>query len=226
MSLVARYIGADEVIEAYKSKGKPNFSMWCKSAIVCQYNGDDMDEGAEMIREEIERNVKRQFSHECFLKIHPDNEKNYTLKSPVYYNIVFKSYDSPDFAAASNPAVFNYAMMEKLNEITSRLNAIEEEEEEEPEQEEQQTAISGMLAGINQLIAHPIIEKLIYKFLDSPTMPGDKKLHSLAGIPPEKQQQILSKAIETLLNKGVTLEHFVKLSEMPEKQIQSLLNLL
>ena len=135
MSLVARFIGSDEVIEQFEKVGKPNFSMWCKSALICQYNGDDIEEAVTMIREEIERNIKRKMGQECFLKIHPKEESNYNLKSEVAYNIVFKSYDNPDFQAMTSPAAFNHLMMEKLIAIESRMNGFEDDDDNEDDDE-------------------------------------------------------------------------------------------
>ena len=234
--VVARFIGADEVIAQYRKIEKPCFSMWCKSAVVCQYNGNDLDEGAELIKEEIERNVKRGFGHECFLKIHPDSQKNYTQKSDVYYNIVFKSM--PDVLPMVGGDAFQYAVMQQLNSINSRMNAYEEmtdgdddddddDGDDDDDQQGQADGVNGMLAGIDRLLAHPIVSRLIEKIMEGGAQPAKKQLAALAGTDDvEQQQQQLTKAIEVLLNKGVTVEHFVKLAKMPKEKIVSLLNFL
>lgn len=239
MAIVARFIGAEEVLTAFEAKGKPYFSMWCKSSIICQYNGEDMQEALQMIREEIERNVKREMSHECYLKIHPESEKNYTLKSPVFYNIVFKSFDAPDFAMVNNPGALNYALLQKITAIESRLNAREElaggidddddedfdDDEEEENDDSEKDKIAGIVSGIQTIIEHPVISGLINRFF--PPADGAPEVKpSLGKIDEKDQEKVLSECLQKLFAKGLTLEHLVKISELPKEKIKMLLTLL
>lgn len=233
MSLVARFVGAEEVIDQFKKIGLPNFSMWCKTALICQYNGDSIDEAIDIIQEEIDRNIKRKMSHECFLKIHPRQENNYTLKSEIQYNIVFRSYDSPDFAAAVNPAVANYQVLEGLNEIKSRLAAIELEREFDDEDDEDdfdddfddepEDKIAGYITKAESLLNHPVVGKIIEKLFTTPGEQQTKAVTSLAGMSEQDQVKLLNQCLEKLFEKGLTLQHLVKLAEMPEDRIKSLL---
>ena len=235
MSVVARYIGLEEVLAEYTKQDKPNFSMWCKSMPICQYNGDDIDEGIEIITEEINRNVKRQMGHECTLRIHAKREDNYTLKSEPWKIVMFKSYDSTDFSDAANPAVANYKLLEGINRIESRLSALEgdpddpdDDDDWEEDEQEQEDKISGYITRAEKLLDHPVIGKLIDRlFKTSAEDPNTTKvITSLAGATEDDQMEILNKSLETLFKKGLTLDHLVKLAAMPAAKIKSLLLLI
>lgn len=249
MALTARFIGLDDVVEQYEKTAVPFFSMWCKSMMICQYNGSSIEEGIELITEEIERNIKRQFPNECFLKIHPAHEKLYTLKSPVVYNVVFKSYEDTGLSLMSGNGN-NAALINALNGMSSRMAAIEEslngnDDDDDDEQQPANDGINGIIGQVNQLLEHPLISKIVDRFFSTPApAPGipKKQRAAFAGVtekhgakkavvdydkmPVEKQQALLTQCIEQLLQKGVTLANFVEMAKMPEEKIKMLLTLL
>ena len=102
MSYQARYIGLDEVLEAFNKKAKtPYFSLWLKGQPLAQYrDGDTMDDSIEKIKEEIELGVKRQITHEHELYLHNKKEKDYTRKSESYAVIGFRCFELPGAAVA------------------------------------------------------------------------------------------------------------------------------
>ncbi len=229
----ARFIGADEVVKKYRETGSPFFSMWCKTQMICQFNEDDLDKGEEIIREEIDRNIKRGFGAECYLKIHSEHEKIYTIKSATLYNLVFKSFDdSATTMMLSGGNGINFQLLQTLNVINSRLTAIEKMndtdpggEDDEDDEDDEDEQVNGILSGVDKVLAHPVIGRLIDKFLFP-----ENKAPSIAGVPQDEslevQQKRLNNAISTLFQKGVTIEHFEKLANMPAVKIKSLLTML
>lgn len=231
--MIARFIGADEVIEAYEKQDFTMFSIWIKTQIVCQYNGGDVNEGIAIIKDEIERNIKRRLPFECLLKVHPIVEKNYTMKSDVAYNICFKSYEdhNPAFANPS-PSAVNYEMINRLNAIESKQNALiaaiankEVEEESEEESEPNNLGnVEGVINGINTILNHPLAIILTDKIMSALTPKQPQMVTKLAGTSTDDER--ISIALQTLFKKGLTVEKLEALAKMPALKIKSLLTMI
>ena len=94
MALVARYIGLNEILECYHEKSDtPYFSLWDKTKQICQYNGEDKEEGEAILREEIERNIRRKYSNVLMLCLHPEPAERYKPASEVIYNAAVRSFE-------------------------------------------------------------------------------------------------------------------------------------
>lgn len=219
-----RYIGVDEVIEGYRKKSTkdcPFFSMWDKGAPICMYNGDDIEEGCDIIRDEIERNIKRGYNNECVLLIHTKKEKTYTKKSETIASIYFISFQKEEKLEKTND--FNSYLISKISALEEKLKDKDDEEEEEEDENIGQVA-DDWLTKIDKLLEKPVIAALIQNLLPK------KNNIALAGIGEpitnEVEQEKLAVAITTLLNKGVKVDHFVKLSQMSETKLKSLLLML
>lgn len=126
---------------------------------------------------------------------------------------------------------------EQLNElrqlVLSNQQLPDEEEEEEPNM---QSNIVGAILGHPAL--QPVITTLLTNIvanLITPNIPLNNnqtnqnfmsKPTALAGISEQEKGEILSQTLEKIFSKGVTLEHLVKISEMPEIKIKALLMML
>ncbi len=231
----ARFIGEDEVIKKYRELESPYFSMWCKTQLICQYNGDDIDEGAEMIADEIKRNVKHGFGAELYLKVHSDQEKNYTIKSPVIYNIVFKSFDDGFSGASVANGNMNFAVLQNLQSINSRLSALESQKNEDDadgeddEADDNDDPVNNTIGQIEKLIASPVISALIDKLFS----PSPKPVSKLSGVgsefnnnDPALINERLNRALSILFKNGLTIEHIEQLAKMPAVKLKQLLTLI
>jgi hypothetical protein len=219
MSYQARYIGLDEVLEAFQKKAKtPYFSMWIKGQPLEQYNGDEMEDAIELITEEINLNKKRGVTHEIELYLHPKKEKIYDRrKSEKYAVIGFRSFELPGQLAGApvDQSMYNnYALHQELNAIKSQLAALQANDPEEEEEEEEE----GFLNGFNKIIEHPLVLGLVNKFLSAP-----QPVTNLAGV---DDTQTLQDTINTLFAKGVELKHLQKLAAMDESKIKMLIQML
>lgn len=228
MALTARYIGIKEVIECYtdqaEKSGSACFSMWDRTKMICQYNGDDVDEGIKILEDEIGRNIKRGYNNPLSLYIHPASEKLFTLKSPVYYNCIFKSYE--ESAPGSFPV--QYGQPIASSHIDARISAMESRiaalmdpgiDDDDDDDDDDGDGLGKTIDGINTILAHPVVSALISKMI-SPTQP----VQSLAG-GVDSDQQILQ-LFKILQSKGVTINHIKKLAAMDAAQIQSLIKFL
>ena len=220
MSYQARYIGLDEVLDAFRKKAKtPYFSLWLKGQPLCQYrDGDTIDDAIEKITEEIELGIKRQITHEHELFLHTKKEKDYLRKSDSYCVIGFRCFDLPGnvVGAMDHNAYTIAAMHQEMNRLKSEVSALQAEkvESEDDDDDDQNTFMSGF----NQMVEHPLVVGLINKWLT-----GSQPVNNLAGINPD---QTLQETINLLFSKGVELHHLQKLAEMPADKIQMLLTML
>lgn len=220
MSYQARYIGLDEVLEAFHKKSKsPYFSMWMKGQPVCQYTGDDMDDAIELITEEIELNKKRNVTHECELFLHTKKEKQYNRKSESYAVIGFRSFEINMIGTPVDPGGYNtYAMHNELNIIKSQLAALQATAAADPDDEDDEEDDDSMMGSFNKLIDHPLVVGLINRY-----MTGSGTVTALAGV---DTNEGLQETINLLFSKGVQLHHLQKLAAMDETKIKMLINML
>jgi hypothetical protein len=220
MSLVPRYIGIDDTLEAYESKAvAPYWSLWDKTAIIDQYRGDDMNEGAERLTKEIERSIKLNYENPLTLRLHPTKEKNYTIKSEANAVILFLCSDRPAHHVGNVGVDSNYyLMLNQINSLKSEVEAlkIKKIEEENDEDEYEDDGASNLIGGMNQLLQHPIVIGMIDKWLT-----GKAPVTHLAGV-----NRSLEECLETLFSKGVTVEHLQKLADMDKAKINMLIQML
>mgnify|MGYP001301366338 CR=1 FL=1 len=221
MSYQARYIGLDEVLEAFHKKAKtPYFSMWMKGQPVCQYTGDDMDEAIELITEEIELNKKRQVTHESELFLHTKKEKQYSRKSDSYAVIGFRSFEINMIGSPADHGGYNtYAMHNELNIIKSQLAALQATAAADPDEDDDEDDDDTMMGSFNKMIEHPLVVGMINKW-----MAGSATVTALAGVTPSSES--LQETINLLFSKGVQLQHLQKLAAMDKDKIQMLINML
>jgi len=221
MSYQARYIGLDEVLEAFQKKAKtPYFSLWIKGQSIVQYrDGDTMEDSIEKITEEIETGIKRQITHEHELFLHTKKEKDYTRKSESYAVIGFRCFELPGVAVAGtdpHQAYNMYAMNAELNRLKSELSALQAAKQQEEEEDDDDQEPNSLMSGVNQILEHPLIVGMLNKWLQQP-------VKNLAGV---NTDQTLQDTINILFSKGVQLEHLQKLAAMPADKIQMLLTML
>ena len=222
MSYQARYIGIDEVLEAFHKKAKtPYFSLWLKGQPITQYrDGDTIDDAADKIREEIELGIKRQITHEHELLLHTKKEKDYTKKSESYAVIGFRCFELPAGIQSADPhqAYSMYAMQAEMNRLKSEIAALQTAKIEADEDDDDDDQSNDLMSGFNKMLEHPLVVGLINKWIAQPD-----QVRNLAGIDDNKT---LQDTINILFAKGVQLEHLQKLAAMPESQIKMLLNML
>lgn len=219
MSYQARYIGLDEVLDAFQKKAKaPYFSLWIGTKLICDYSdGDQLEDVAEKLTEEIERSIKRNITHVHELILHNKKEKNYTRKSEHYCVIAFQCLELPGVAGLpADPNAYTIAAMHsEVNKLRSEISALQAERIEEDDDDQEPDAMQG----IGKFFTPEIIGQLINRILP----PVQTTVSNLAGINPD---QTLQETINVLFAKGVKLEHLQKLAAMPTERITMLISML
>lgn len=235
MAAKAIYFGVDEVLNFYDSNDLPYFSIWDKNQKITQYNGlikgnAEKSEGREKLENQLKVFLKNNFDHELRLCIHPEYEVSYDWrKSPIVEQGLFAinnekvSFDT-NKNANHNEQFVNYlinenALLKEKNEALT-LELSEYQIEDEANEIGAIQAPETMIDQISKLASNPDVIGLIDRIFSSP---GKTPVTSLAGVDENAELQNL---INTLFQKGVTIEHLRKLAAMPAIKIKTLLNML
>ena len=228
----ATYTGINEIIDGYINKAdKPFFSMWVDNLLVEQNIVNDFEISKNKIITQIEDFARSGMTKIIYLKIHsvlPDKKSGtYTKTDPALTMYCQAKAEMKQISGFSNDNIYPiYQLIEKQNEtinaLVSKINAIEGEEEEENEnigsyEEQLLEKISGIVNSPLGLIAANFLSKYV-------TPQQTQKVAGISGIIDENSD--LENTIKILFNKGVTIEHLKKLSEMPESKIKMLLTML
>lgn len=211
----------------------PYFSVYeivspTKKDLLFSFNEDSIDDARNILHENIRAFEENGVNTLYALVLHPTKDKNgyVTLNTPSHAMLKFRPTEEISVGMVPAPAneKNSFAMtllLEKLNAIESRLNA--EDAIGEMEEEIKPPAIW------EQLLADPQkIEHLMNLGVGIATTLGNafrgKPLMGVAGIP-EDNNEVMS-IVNSLMSKGVTIEHLKKLNEMNTMKLSSLLLML
>lgn len=200
-----------------------------KKDLLFSSNDESLDNARTVLEENIAAFEANGVNTLYALVLHPKKDKTgyITVNTPAHAMLKFKPSEDQQIIGAVMPdrQPGSYAMMqlmEKLNAIESRLNAqdaIGDLEEDEP-------------AAPNvweQLLANPEkIETLVNLAVGVAGTLGTafrgKPLVGVAGIPADNTEVL--NIVNSLMDKGVTVEHLRKLDEMNAMKLKSLLLML
>jgi hypothetical protein len=213
------YIGIDKIMSAFDHKAEtPFFSLWVGKACAA-YNGfNDMELSREKLERQINDFVDADMSDVFVIALHPNKKASYKFEdckeAALMYCAIRKEMQQ---YPAMNGAGMNYEIMQKLNAMESKINALEAEEidDEESVSGTGETEMLDKLAGI---LNSPIIAALLGMLAP----PKDPTSHALASPDPDE----LTKILTVLFEKGVTVNHLKKLSEYPAEKIKMLLSMM
>lgn len=221
MSLTVQLRGIDEVLEWFERRAKqPYYCVWDKTQPVSMYNGDDLEEAKEILKDDLERFKKRNYFNPLILSLYPDKSKAYKTTDLKYCSVSFVVEEQLILPSINqNSDGVSLLLLQELKTIKSEVEALKvaklQEEEEEGDEEEEE---NNLISGVNQLLDHPIISGLISKWVN-----GSTPVRNLAGV---NEEENLNDYLQTLFSKGVTVAHIKKLSEMPEAKLKMLIQML
>ena len=125
---------------------------------------------------------------------------------------------------------YNSAMLEEIRAMRMELQemklkqAIQESESDDEIEEQTEGSMLGTI--LNNPKVNTLIDALIYKFIAPQPQTTQMIPRALAGMEAPQKEVTLETIIETLFNKGVTIEDLFKLSQMDETKLSFLLNML
>jgi hypothetical protein len=206
----------------------PYYSVWCNRQLLFSWNSDDLEEGRNKLENDLIAIENNGVGDLLTIKLHPKKEKGgfITDKTPIYASLNFRpaelerAYYSPNAIAGtgSNQLADAIARLtETQNLILSKLSEDEFEEEEKEE------------SALGKLINNPAVQGLaigyISKILGLNNMDTANMQTGIAGINELNEDEVIQ-IVNSLMNKGVTIDHLRKLDEMPQGKLSSLLLML
>lgn len=222
MALTILYVGKDEVLEAFDKRAKkPYWAVFDKGVNLYQFEQDDFEMSKEVLADFLDVCIKRKYANPLTLKFCSESEDAYSAKSKCYGNFAFQCSESapaPNF----NPTDIQAYYMNEINTLKAEINAmkmkwdpLDEDDDENEEDEESDT--QRMINGVNTILENPLVIGLINRLTA-----GNARVNNLAGADLHKAEYY----VQLLFEKGVTVDHLRKLSEMSEPKIKMLLSML
>lgn len=210
----------------------PYYSVWVnRKQLLFSWNDDDMEAGRSKLENDLYAIEQNNNNDLLIIKLHPKKDKAgyITDKTPIYGSLVCRASElekpmygmQPMGAIGYNSKMENVLerVLETQNAILTKLNAEELEEEEEEEDK-------GVLGNILQ---SPQMQTLlmagISKFLGIAGTDNEAMAAGLAGIEDRQENEAII-ILNSLMSKGVTIDHLRKLDQMGTVQLKSLLAML
>ena len=234
MSQKPQIVGIDGVMDWYdRFSTSPYYAVYTYSSPTkleknFQYTGSDKEEGRILLSNTLEAMQMQQDQTLYCLKLYDQTNKKNTIDSNLesIASIRFRITEIPQLSMQhvagmdrGNSRLEN-EVRELRNLITSKLSAEEFEEEEEPKQENlflkmfENPAIQGLaIAGISKLLGL------------NDTQIASTGIAGISGLNELNEDEVIS-IVNSLMSKGVTIEHLRKLDEMNASKLQSLLFML
>jgi len=220
----AQITGTQGIMEWFDNTATtPYYSVWCGNQLLESWNDTDFDAGRNKLELNLSAFEQNNVGDLLTIKLHPQAEKGFiTNKTPVYASRLIRPCEleraiySPSSISGTNNNLENsiHKLIENQNLILSKLNSDEFNDEDEIEQESilgsfiKNPAIQGMMiAGIQK-----------YLGLNQPI--GNIQT-GIAGINDVNENAI--ELLQSLMSKGVTLEHLKSLDSMSQTKLSSLL---
>lgn len=231
----AQATGTRRIMEWFdRNATTPYFSVWSnttpsKKELNFGWYEEDLEAGRNKLENDLDALEQNGVNELYTILLHQKKNKDgyITLDTPYYASLKFRAaeLEQPMVMPMQHIAGFNSnqrlesvleKMMETQNMILTKLSADEFESEEEEDDE------NDVIGG---LMKNPEIQSMI--------MGGIGKIFNLAGEKPvavagvtELNEDEVFTIVNSLMNKGVTIEHLRKLNEMSSMKLNSLLLML
>jgi hypothetical protein len=211
----------------------PYYSVWVnRKQLLFSWNDDDMEAGRSKLENDLYAIEQNNNNDLLIIKLHPKKDKAgyITDKTPIYGSLVCRASElekpmygmQPMGAIGYNSKMENVLerVLETQNAILTKLNAEELEEDEDEEEDK------GMLGNImNSPQVQALLMAGISKFLGIAGTETENMGASIAGIEVGETNEAIT-ILNSLMNKGVTVDHLRKLDDMSGAKLKSLLLML
>jgi hypothetical protein len=230
----AQATGTRRIMEWFdRNATTPYFSVWSnttpsKKELNFGWYEDDLEAGRNKLENDLEALEQNGVNELYTILLHQKKNKDgyITLDTPYYASLKFRAaeLEQPMVMPMQHIAGFNSnqrlesvleKMMETQNMILSRLS---QEEFDDEEEEEEHDVIGG-------LMKNPEIQAMIMGGIGKIfNMAGEKPV-AVAGVTESDEDEVFT-IVNSLMDKGVTIEHLRKLNEMSSMKLNSLLLML
>ena len=185
------YTGVDNIMEGFSLHENPIFSVWKGKDLLFSHNEADFSKAEDLLKKNLSAWEKAGNNDALKIVFHPEADPKYiTNKTPISGTIYVRCCEvgqagnfylpitggNQQFVTGTREEI----MMQKINELESRLKAFEED----PEEIEEESGIGKVMGTVNSLMSNPQIAEIITGILGQ-FIPGQNKnpLRSVAGIP-------------------------------------------
>lgn len=205
----------------------PYYSVWVnRKQLLFSWNDDDMEAGRSKLEDDLAAIEQNNNNDLIIIKLHPKKDKAgyITDKTPIYGSLVCRASElerpnyMPMAGVGYNSKMENVLerVLETQNAILTKLSADELEEDEQPEQN-----------TIGSLLSQPHIQTLLIAGVSKLLGIGNMEQQgaSLAGIDEANENEAII-ILNSLMSKGVSVDHLRKLDAMSTTQLKSLLSML
>jgi len=222
MPAKATYIGLDKILNAFEEKADtPFFSLWVGKARAEMNKDNDFEKASAKLEKQIKAFADEEMNDVFVIALHPEKKVSYKFEDCKDATLMYcqaKRSEAPVLYGSQNNQA-NFMILEKLNSIESRINAIEAEEvEEEEEGEEMGSPEAVLIDKISGIVNSPLIGILLNFLQNNSGKPAP--VTALAGT------DEIDEVLNTLFSKGVTVQHLKKLASFPQEKISMLLTML
>jgi hypothetical protein len=199
-----------------------------KKELLFSCNEDSVDNARRILEENISAFEQNGVNTLYALILHPKKDKTgyITMNTPSHAMLKFRpaELEQPVYGVGAytgsgggNNSYVMEKIMDKLNMLESRLAAAEEFEEiEQPPQ-----------SPINAMLSNPQVQEALISGLLGVVgnmLNGGKPINAVAGIGSINDEAIM--ILDSLMKKGVSIEHLKKLNAMTDSKLQNLLIML
>jgi len=207
----------------------PYYSVWVnRKQLLFSWNDDDMEAGRSKLENDLYAIEQNGVNDLLIIKLHPKKDKAgyITDKTPIYGSLVCRpselekiNYGMQQMGAVGYNSKMDSVLervLETQNAILTKLNAEDLEEEEEEDK--------GVLGNImNSPHMQTLLMAGISKLLGINA--AETMAAGLAGIENTDENEAIT-ILNSLMSKGVSVEHLRKLDAMGTVQLKSLLAML
>jgi len=206
----------------------PYYSVWVnRKQLLFSWNDDDMEAGRSKLEDDLAAIEQNNNNDLIIIKLHPKKDKAgyITDKTPIYGSLVCRAseLERPNYGMQQMGGMGYNSKMENVlekvletqNAILTKLSADElEEEEEKPN-------------TLGNILSSPHVQSLLIagvsKLLGIGNM--EQQAAAMAGINDVNENEAII-ILNSLMSKGVSVEHLRKLDQMSNAKLQSLLLML
>ena len=220
----------ESILDEYRENGCPAFAVYEGKERRKIYEGKDMEEGEEMLSRFLNRIENGSFKVKIYKSV---PKAGIDDKTPVFLALPYeRRYTTEEKNQYWQERGLGGHMIQEIRDLKAEISGLKAQME-EPETDDELEAQAEPQSLIAGLMTNPGVQNIIASFLTNlsanvvsnhvtptPTQTYQRP-QAMAGIPND-----LEAIIESLLNKGVTVEDFAKLDAMPQDRLSFLLTML
>ena len=221
----AQITGTQGIMEWFDNTATtPYYSVWCGNQLLESWNDEDFDAGRNKLEMNLSAFEQNNVGDLLTIKLHPHMEKGFiTSKTPIYSSRNIRPcelekaiYNTSSVGGNTGYESSIHKLIENQNLILRKLNSEEFNDEDEHEVE----------STLGSFIKNPAIQGMmiagISKFLGLNEV-GNAQT-GIAGINDANDDAV--SILQSLMSKGVTIEHLKALDSMSQTKLSSLLLML